>query len=309
MTRYDKILVCIDRLEHAAPIFQYVQGTARQFDSKEISIVHVPPAPPPVPEAPPAAETGTRITAEQILALAHEHMPGTDKDMIRADVLTGQPLLEILRLAHDRDADLIVLERRYGRMDDEADEAILAERIARKAHCSVLVLPDTFKINAANILVPVRDSECSGNALEEACEIANKIPARVIALNVFQVGASGYSRVGTTFDEHHQLIREAAVNESQSLLQKVDTHGASVKSVCSPDLQSRPVPVILDAANRHPADLIVIGARGRTGAAGVLLGSVTEKLIQGSPVPVLAVKKKGECLGVLRALLTLAAEG
>ena len=53
---------------------------------------------------------------------------------------------------------------------------------------------------------------------------------------------------------------------------------------------------------------VVIGARGRTGAAGVLLGTVTEHLILKSPSPVLAVKKKGECIGVLRALLVIAGE-
>lgn len=39
------------------------------------------------------------------------------------------------------------------------------------------------------------------------------------------------------------------------------------------------------------------------------MGSVREQLIQSSSVPVLAVKRKGECLGILRALLTLASEG
>ena len=52
----------------------------------------------------------------------------------------------------------------------------------------------------------------------------------------------------------------------------------------------------------------MIGARGRTGTAGVLLGTVTEQLIRKSPSPVLAVKKKGECLGVLRALLVIAGD-
>ena len=76
-----------------------------------------------------------------------------------------------------------------------------------------------------------------------------------------------------------------------------------------PDLHGNPVSVILDALAPVAADLVVIGARGRTGAAGVMLGTVTEQLIRESPVPVLAVKKKGECLGILRALLTLAGEG
>ncbi len=77
---------------------------------------------------------------------------------------------------------------------------------------------------------------------------------------------------------------------------------------CAPDLHDKPVPIILEAIDRLAADAVVIGARGRTGAAGVLLGKVTEQLIRESPVPVLAVKKKGECLGILRALLTLTGE-
>jgi nucleotide-binding universal stress UspA family protein len=51
--------------------------------------------------------------------------------------------------------------------------------------------------------------------------------------------------------------------------------------------------------------LIAIGSRGRTGTAGVLLGKVTEELIAQSRLPVLAVKRKGEQIGILQALLSL----
>ncbi|UCE62029.1 MAG: universal stress protein, partial [Phycisphaerales bacterium] len=70
--------------------------------------------------------------------------------------------------------------------------------------------------------------------------------------------------------------------------------------------RGKPVPVILEELGSGQGRAVVIGARGRTGAAGVLLGTVTEQLIRRSPSPVLAVKKKGECLGVLRALLAIA---
>lgn len=49
--------------------------------------------------------------------------------------------------------------------------------------------------------------------------------------------------------------------------------------------------------------MIVIGAKGRSLAALVLLGSVTEKLIETTHVPILAVKKKGSGMGFLEALL------
>ena len=48
-----------------------------------------------------------------------------------------------------------------------------------------------------------------------------------------------------------------------------------------------------------------MGARGRRAGAAVLLGSVTEHLINTTTVPLLAVKKKGSGMSILDALLEL----
>jgi nucleotide-binding universal stress UspA family protein len=47
--------------------------------------------------------------------------------------------------------------------------------------------------------------------------------------------------------------------------------------------------VIADIATREQADLIVVGTRGRTALGGLLLGSVTQRLLHIAPCPVLAV--------------------
>jgi nucleotide-binding universal stress UspA family protein len=47
-------------------------------------------------------------------------------------------------------------------------------------------------------------------------------------------------------------------------------------------------------------DLIVMGARGHSTAAALLLGSLTEKLIWMTTVPLLVVKDKGERVGFLK---------
>jgi nucleotide-binding universal stress UspA family protein len=46
---------------------------------------------------------------------------------------------------------------------------------------------------------------------------------------------------------------------------------------------------IADAAKNDDADLIVVGTRGHTAIGGLLLGSVTQRLLQVAPCPVLAV--------------------
>lgn len=47
--------------------------------------------------------------------------------------------------------------------------------------------------------------------------------------------------------------------------------------------------VIVDAAKEHGADVIVAGTRGHSPVAGLLLGSVTQRLLHVSHCPVLAV--------------------
>ena len=50
--------------------------------------------------------------------------------------------------------------------------------------------------------------------------------------------------------------------------------------------------MLADHARAGDADVIVVGTRGRTTLAGLLLGSVTQRLMHVSPCPVLAVPSR-----------------
>jgi nucleotide-binding universal stress UspA family protein len=50
--------------------------------------------------------------------------------------------------------------------------------------------------------------------------------------------------------------------------------------------------VIADTARSFDADVIVVGTRGRTAIGGLLLGSVTQRLLHIAPCPVLAIPAK-----------------
>jgi nucleotide-binding universal stress UspA family protein len=51
-----------------------------------------------------------------------------------------------------------------------------------------------------------------------------------------------------------------------------------------------PASVIVEAAQAQNCDLIVMGTHGRGGLNRLLMGSVTEKVLRNSTVPVLAVR-------------------
>lgn len=294
MKQYRNILACIEDSEQDKHLLDHVGPICRAAQTQEVHLLHVT-----------SGGMESALTPESLLSFASAHIRGHGGERITAEVVTGAPLLEILRYAMEKDIDLIVMGRQGGGGDDAKHEATVPKRVTRKATCSVLVLPADAPLKADRILVPVRDSECSANALETACGIAAVKEARVCCLNVFQV-TPGYERVGTTLEEHTELLRQSAEQDCQRLLNRIDTQGVRVNVVCVPDLYDRPVPLILEEYEKQGADLLVIGARGRSGAAGVLLGKVTEQLIVQSAIPVLAVKKKGECIGILRALLELA---
>ena len=306
MERYERILVCIDRSAQDAPMLKYAGGRSRAAASKEVHFLHVLDDTERISyDAPEGSPPPTDLTRKALQALVAEHFNGHGQEHLLCEVIRGSPLIEILRYAHEKDVDLIMLGRHYGRRVETDDEALLARRITRRATCSVLVLPEEYRFQADAVVVPIRDSACSANALEVACGIAATTGATVTALNVFHV-TSGYSRVGTSLEEHQALLEAAAARECAKLIKRTNTHGGNVECKCEPDHRGNPVPVILEELESGQGRAVVIGARGRTGAAGVLLGTVTEQLIRKSPSPVLAVKKKGECVGVLRAVLIIA---
>jgi nucleotide-binding universal stress UspA family protein len=55
--------------------------------------------------------------------------------------------------------------------------------------------------------------------------------------------------------------------------------------------------MIADVARGFGADVVVVGTRGHTAIGGLLLGSVTQRLLHVAPCPVLAVPALGSAAG------------
>lgn len=81
---------------------------------------------------------------------------------------------------------------------------------------------------------------------------------------------------------------------------ELSNDGIAVKLESSRSKVGGAAHVIADVAVREHADLIVVGTRGHTALAGLLLGSVTQRLLHIAPCPVLAVPDRdraGEAAG------------
>lgn len=118
------------------------------------------------------------------------------------------------------------------------------------------------------ILVPTDFTDVSAVALHEAATMARECSAELIV-----VFADEWQR-----DSAHAYLR-----------QKIDEIVPQTVAVESVVVVDGPVNAILTVAKQKDADWIVMGTHGRTGAARVLQGSITEEVVRRSDRPVLSV--------------------
>jgi nucleotide-binding universal stress UspA family protein len=144
------------------------------------------------------------------------------------------------------------------------------------------------------ILVAADYSPNSRAALEYAAVLAQETGSTVTIVHVWDRPAYVSEAVTVGQGEHERslgdLIRENAEREMQEFL-------ASAR--LPPGLQHEqrllsgdPAAALLKHAEAEKYDLIVTGTQGRSGFAHLLLGSVAEKIVRHSPIPVLTVPGK-----------------
>lgn len=142
-----------------------------------------------------------------------------------------------------------------------------------------------------SILVPVDYSECSARALALATELASSFGASLDVVHVWDRPAyvSDDMKVGHGDGARSlvDMICENARNDMDAFTSKV--LGAFGTKLSTRLLAGNPAAVVLKELSEGRHDLLVIGTHGRTGLSHLLLGSVAEKLVRLSPVPVLTV--------------------
>jgi glycine betaine transporter len=135
------------------------------------------------------------------------------------------------------------------------------------------------------ILVPVDLSAYSQSTIDYASIIAERFSATLIFLHVIE--SLPYS-VTDTFKvvEHRKGLQTLATSLLRNLSEEMQARKLTVKSRLVWGTASRE---ILSEARREKPDLIVMGTHGRSGLPHAILGSVAEKIVRLSRVPVLTV--------------------
>jgi nucleotide-binding universal stress UspA family protein len=124
----------------------------------------------------------------------------------------------------------------------------------------------------------------------------------IYCLHVYSVPI-GFYKTGKSYEQFAEIMKGHAERYYAEFIKKVDLKGLTAVPIFK--LEKKEYRGIEEVIKERGISLVVIGARGRKAGAGVLLGSVTEHLINSTTVPFVAVKKKGTGMGLLDALLKL----
>jgi nucleotide-binding universal stress UspA family protein len=146
------------------------------------------------------------------------------------------------------------------------------------------------------ILVPVDFSTYSEAALLCAADLADMINEPLIVLHVVHDPgeAPGYYAVKGRKKQLHRLEDVAAemLQEFVDNVKNKNPHNKAIKTAQTELVTGLPVNRILEVAEHSHARMIVMGSQGRTGLSHVLLGSIAERVVHLSPIPVTIVKNK-----------------
>jgi nucleotide-binding universal stress UspA family protein len=147
----------------------------------------------------------------------------------------------------------------------------------------------TFDVMFKRIFVPTDFSACADEALAMGLELAKTFGAHVILAHACESPSTAYMGMMATPLDLITPVRDAAkeaLAQSFEILKRRHEDSESMLAFGNVTIE------LLAAIERSRADLVVMGTHGRTGITHFLLGSVAEKIVRTSPVPVLTVRQR-----------------
>jgi nucleotide-binding universal stress UspA family protein len=138
------------------------------------------------------------------------------------------------------------------------------------------------------ICCPIDFSDASRAAMELAADLARRFGAELVLLHAYPV--PGYTFPDGSVVASPRMMQELADQAARHLGEwRGDAEKLGAPRVSVATAVGDPAGEILDYAAEQHVDVLVLGTHGRTGLEHALLGSVAERVVRRSRIPVLTV--------------------
>ena len=142
-----------------------------------------------------------------------------------------------------------------------------------------------------HILIPTDGSELAEHAVTHGLALAKSVGAKVSVIvveepfNWLSVSEMTARRISEKTAKHAEQIKKHATSVLNRAVNAAKQAGVSCETIQVENEQ--PYQAIIAAAKNKDCDLIVMASHGRSGLSGVLIGSVTNKVLTHTKTPVL----------------------
>lgn len=141
------------------------------------------------------------------------------------------------------------------------------------------------------VLVPLDGSRLAENTLPYAMELACKLGCEIQLLHVMTTHEAEQVHMHEAYLDSQveamtRTIAESLMGTKQPLPRDLDIHWATARGEAAE--------AILEFATENGVDLILIATHGLSGIKRWVIGSVAEKVLKASPVPVWLVREENE---------------
>ena len=145
------------------------------------------------------------------------------------------------------------------------------------------------------IMAAIGDSPHSHDIFIYAAELANRLDARIIVVSV--INRRDVEAVGSIESMGYKVDSEAYINGIRK--DRLSKLNEMAKEISLPKDRmeaiikvGHPFNQLMEVIREQEIDLVVMGTKGRSNLPQIRLGSVADKLIRHSPVPVISFRKE-----------------
>ncbi|VVB92214.1 Universal stress protein [uncultured archaeon] len=139
------------------------------------------------------------------------------------------------------------------------------------------------------ILIATDGSEYTKNSVDYGIDLAKNTGAELHAIYVVDTAAFASIPMDAAWESMYELLRQEGDEATKYVADKAKSLGLEVDRNT---IEGHPADEIIKYAEKNSMSVIVMGTLGKSGLDRFLLGSVAEKVVRNSKIPVLVVRGK-----------------
>ena len=144
-----------------------------------------------------------------------------------------------------------------------------------------------------HLLVATDGSKLSEKAVAHAIDLAKRLDAKLTAFHAVPDYPSSLYTEGVMMERvSRRAYVTSAASNATTVLERIAKKAAAAGVVCDTHhaLSRSPADAIVTAARKYKCDAIVMGSRGHGGLKAFLIGSVTQKVLAQTKLPVIVAR-------------------